>query len=86
MKKTEAEQMTCDLNRVLVKVLGPPKARDEFHHAKGYLEAIKKAEEFLEGYRLILKSKCCPDDVTKHGNTCPKWIAKEALDGFQEER
>lgn len=44
-------------------------------------DALKARVAHLEeGYRLIMKSDCCPDGSRTHGNGCPKFIAEEALD------
>lgn len=48
-------------------------------HAAGVKESQALVKELVEGYELILKSNCCPPK-SHHGNTCPRWIAEEALE------
>jgi hypothetical protein len=58
---------------------GDPSEIRAIHHAvTSYEENQKTIAALVEGYRMILRSPCCPKSDT-HGNECPKWIAEEAL-------
>ena len=63
---------TSEVSRILQAI----EEQDHFQQRLSHLSAVN--ENLLDGYRLILQSDCCPK-YSHHGNTCPKWIAEEAL-------